>query len=221
MSDTQHDPSTTGRTRGLERLEVEDEEERQQRMHDIFMQLDNKQSQPRSPEIPRAFDFGDRRTFMIEPPTELLSRVQAFLPQLAASNADITRRAKEDPASVDIEKLGSDGRYIQMNLGLGVFEQHKGASRPRSSDSDTEMHDGETSATSSYSSSSPRSESDSTDDSDTDSDDSVDIISSTMATLASRPIRPLPRRKKASPHIVMLGEGNLAAKRAYSPGENQ
>lgn len=44
----------------------------------------------------------------------VLSRVQAFLPQLAASNADIARRAKDDPASVDIEKLGNENRYIEM-----------------------------------------------------------------------------------------------------------
>ena len=44
----------------------------------------------------------------------VLSRVQAFLPQIAASNADITRRAMEDPDSVDIEKVGADSRYIQM-----------------------------------------------------------------------------------------------------------
>lgn len=43
-----------------------------------------------------------------------MSRVQAFLPQFAASTAEITRRAEEDPASVDIEKLGDEDRYIQM-----------------------------------------------------------------------------------------------------------
>ena len=89
MSDTQHDISNSKRTR-LERLEVEDDEQRQQRMRasglsfyvwnsadrqeyadDIFMQLDNKQQQSRQPQgFNRAFDFGDRTTFKMQPPTE-------------------------------------------------------------------------------------------------------------------------------------------------------
>lgn len=81
----------------------------------------------------------------------MISRAEAFLPRLAASNADLARRAALDPTSVDIEHLGenSDGSHIEMvivsiaiatytilisprhlsslqNLGLGVFEQ-----RPR------------------------------------------------------------------------------------------
>ena len=93
-----------------------------------------------------------------------------------------------------------------QDLGLGVFEQQ----RKGDPDMDTEMHDGETSATSSDSS--LRYDPDTTsDDSDADSDDSVDIISSTMTSLASRPIRPLPRRGSTRPHIVMLGNGGGSA----------
>ncbi|KAF7793571.1 hypothetical protein EIP86_004685 [Pleurotus ostreatoroseus] len=156
----------------------------------------------------------------------VLSRVQAFLPQIAASNADIARRAMEDPDSVDIEKVGADSRYIQMNLGLGVFEQRKGASRSFPTDSDAEMHDGEKSAASSYSgsSSSTRSGSEETDDSDSDSDESVDIISS-FTEISSRPIKPLPRRRQPRPHIVVLGEGDSPASKrdsgSYSAGESQ
>ncbi|KAH9936822.1 uncharacterized protein BXZ73DRAFT_14376, partial [Epithele typhae] len=70
------------------------------------------------------FDFGDRTTFVPAPPSELLARVQAFLPELAAANVDLLRRAREDPGSVDIESLEpSQHGYIEMNLGLGVFEQ--------------------------------------------------------------------------------------------------
>ena len=40
------------------------------------MQLDNKQQQPRSGhDVPRSFDFGDRTTFMVDPPTERTYRV--------------------------------------------------------------------------------------------------------------------------------------------------
>lgn len=45
----------------------------------------------------------------------VLARVQAFLPELAASNADLSRRAKEDPGSVNIECLGPhEEQYVQM-----------------------------------------------------------------------------------------------------------
>ena len=45
----------------------------------------------------------------------MLSRVQAFLPELAASNADLLRQAKEDPNSVDIENVDDDqAQYIEM-----------------------------------------------------------------------------------------------------------
>ena len=80
------------------------------------------------------FDFGDRSTFAVKPPTErmvfslaksyhftfvhfsqVLSRVQAFLPQLEASNAILARRAQEDPDSVDIEHISDRmDQYIEM-----------------------------------------------------------------------------------------------------------
>ena len=45
----------------------------------------------------------------------VLSRVQAFLPELAVSNADLLRRAKEDPDSVDIENVSDDqAQFIEM-----------------------------------------------------------------------------------------------------------
>lgn len=47
--------------------------------------------------------------------TSVLSRVQAFLPELAASNADLARRSQQDPRSVDIENVDStEERYIEM-----------------------------------------------------------------------------------------------------------
>lgn len=51
----------------------------------------------------------------------VLSRVQAFLPELAASNAELARRAREDPKSVDIENTAADERYIEMASSLLLF----------------------------------------------------------------------------------------------------
>ena len=47
--------------------------------------------------------------------SSVLSRVQAFLPQLEASNAILAQRAREDPNSIDIEHIpdGMD-QYIEM-----------------------------------------------------------------------------------------------------------
>lgn len=79
---------------------------------------------------------------MVEPPLErmsllgqlhgdthhrflVLSRIQAFLPELAASNADLLRRAREDPSSVDIENVGAEeGRYIEMVRSALLHPQH-------------------------------------------------------------------------------------------------
>ena len=101
----------------------------------ILMQLDSQLHARRQQKLAAkmSYDFGDRKTFMVPPPSErtppsrpysilghtdmaipVLSRVEAFLPQFAASTADITRRAQADPDSVDIEKFGHPGPYIQM-----------------------------------------------------------------------------------------------------------
>lgn len=45
----------------------------------------------------------------------MLSRVQAFLPQIEASNAILAQHAEKDPKSVDIEYMGEEvDRYIEM-----------------------------------------------------------------------------------------------------------
>ncbi|KAG6839285.1 hypothetical protein H0H87_001269, partial [Tephrocybe sp. NHM501043] len=49
------------------------------------------------------------------PPSALLARVQAFLPALEASNAQLEQQRQADPASVDIENVGDDAeRFIEM-----------------------------------------------------------------------------------------------------------
>ncbi|TFK83418.1 hypothetical protein K466DRAFT_589737 [Polyporus arcularius HHB13444] len=168
----------------------------------------------------RPFDFGDRSTFAVQPPLELLSRVQAFLPELAASNADLLRRAREDPTSVDIENVREeDPQYIEMNLGLGVFEQHGEAPAgiPVADvdlDRDVQMSssdDADDSSGSSSSSSSSGTSGGSGTGSDEDSDSDVDIVvSSSAQPAAARRIKPLPKRRAGTgagkPEIVVLSE---------------
>ncbi|PPQ92581.1 hypothetical protein CVT25_007273 [Psilocybe cyanescens] len=184
--------------RGVEKLDVEDEEDRQARIQSYLEKL-NASSQTRNFARPSGipeFNFGDRTTFSVKPPTELLSRVQAFLPQLEASNALLSQRAQEDPNSVDIEHIpeGMD-QYIEMNLGLGVFED-------RSHPVNRENEDSEMSTSSSSSESSDKTRDE---DSDADSDESSEIITS---FIPSRPIKPLPKRasNKPRPGIVVLDE---------------
>ena len=49
------------------------------------------------------------------PYIKVLARVQAFLPQLEASNTDLLRRARENPESVDIENISDHAEsHIEM-----------------------------------------------------------------------------------------------------------
>ncbi|KAK0466777.1 uncharacterized protein EV420DRAFT_1240577, partial [Desarmillaria tabescens] len=110
-----------------EKLEVEEEDARIRRIEAVMHKLNATASDPRPvATAAKPFDFGERRTFAVDPPSELLSRVQAFLPQIEASNAILTQRVELDPKSVDIEHI-TEGmeQYIEMNLGLGVFEHRK------------------------------------------------------------------------------------------------
>ncbi|KAI9441011.1 hypothetical protein H4582DRAFT_1811250, partial [Lactarius indigo] len=142
-----------------------------------------------------SFDFGDRRTFGVEPPTELLARVQQFLPQIEQSNAELSHR---DPQSIDIEHIEeTDERVIQMNLGLGVFEQRRAgrgdsASSSAESGSDTTGESDSDSESSSSSSSSSASSSSSSSTGSDSEDDDENAASHTRDT--RREIRPLPKR---------------------------
>ncbi|KAJ1732833.1 hypothetical protein LPJ72_003202 [Coemansia sp. Benny D160-2] len=64
-----------------------------------------------------------RKTFRVEPPSALLSRLQSFLPQIAEANKKLKDDMAEDPSKVDIENVDdSANQYIEMDLGLGVFD---------------------------------------------------------------------------------------------------
>ncbi|KAI9202973.1 uncharacterized protein BJ171DRAFT_157461 [Polychytrium aggregatum] len=62
------------------------------------------------------------KTFRSTGPSDLLSRVGQFLPQIQAANVELSARIQQGE-SVDIEQIAAKGaRYIQMDLGLGVFD---------------------------------------------------------------------------------------------------
>ncbi|KAK0202410.1 hypothetical protein DFS33DRAFT_1384763 [Desarmillaria ectypa] len=194
----------------VEKLEVEEEDARIKRIgalaslhreilsdirvEAVMHKLNSTASDPRPvATAAKPFHFGEK-TFAMEPPSELLSRVQAFLPEIEASNAILTQRVELDPKSVDIEHIteGMD-QYIEMNLGLGVFEHRKDA---QSQQQNLDFQMGVSSA----------SESDEEDSSDTDSDSSSEIITSFLPS--PRLIKPLPKRGllgNKGPRIVVLG----------------
>ncbi|KAJ1886873.1 hypothetical protein LPJ66_009412 [Kickxella alabastrina] len=62
------------------------------------------------------------KTFRIEPPSGLLSRLQAFLPQIAEANKKLQADVAQDPHKLDIENVNEEEQYIEMDLGLGVFD---------------------------------------------------------------------------------------------------
>ncbi|KAJ2590649.1 hypothetical protein IWW49_001917 [Coemansia sp. RSA 1797] len=65
----------------------------------------------------------ERKTFRIAPPSDLLSRLHAFLPQIAEANTKLAADISEDPSKLDIENVGAEeSQYIEMDLGLGVFD---------------------------------------------------------------------------------------------------
>ena len=154
----------------------------------------------------------------------VLSRVQAFLPRLEASNVLLAQRVKEDPSSVDIEHISTGmEQYIEMvrpsriladswpilsliqNLGLGVFEDR--SKKRETPNEDSEMSNSFSSSSSDASDSSEMIQGvDNYDDSDEESD--AEIITSFVPI---RRIRPLPRRAtNPRPNIVVVNDGDSA-----------
>ncbi|KAF8059468.1 hypothetical protein FPV67DRAFT_442772 [Lyophyllum atratum] len=192
---------------GRVRLEVEDKDERLRRLQTTLEKLNAAPSSSSASvsSSPPNFTFLNRdpqrsKPFHVPPPTDLLSRVHAFLPALEASNTLLEQRVLQDPESVDIENVDvSMGQYIEMNLGLGIFEtRNKDAAMSSSSTSSSF-----TSSSSGFSDST--SDSDPSDDSDSDSD--VEIVTSFNPI---RPTKPLPRRSRPChrPQIVVLSQSH-------------
>ncbi|KAG1892097.1 hypothetical protein F4604DRAFT_1565834 [Suillus subluteus] len=98
------------------KLEVEDEENRQQRIGNLLEQLNSSSpSRNTSDGAPPTFDFGERKTYAVDPPSELLARIQDFLPRLKEENDSLAQRIRDNPSSVDIENIEEDAeQYIEM-----------------------------------------------------------------------------------------------------------
>ncbi|KAH0840186.1 hypothetical protein J3R83DRAFT_1181 [Lanmaoa asiatica] len=184
-------------------LDVEDDDQRQNRIGTLLERLNT--TSPSSSVAPNPL-FNIRRERApgpVEPPTALLARIKAFLPAISASNETLSRERPED---INIENVREDEEeYIEMNLGLGVFEakpRRKPGSRSTSPSSDTES-ESTSDTTSSESESDSELSRSSSEDSDSSSDSANDdsdsepqlVLPVDMKLISSRPIKPLPRAK--------------------------
>ncbi|KAI9285043.1 hypothetical protein BC943DRAFT_337563 [Umbelopsis sp. AD052] len=68
--------------------------------------------------------------------SDLMTRLQTFLPELESANRQLDQQVSLDPKKVDIENVDDSEQYIEMNLGLGVFEEKKASA---SSDEESEV----------------------------------------------------------------------------------
>ncbi|KAL1746458.1 hypothetical protein HDZ31DRAFT_62129 [Schizophyllum fasciatum] len=195
----------TSTSKPTQKLEIEDAAARQRRLQSTLERL-NGSSTPRDPEAilealmngsssgPSAglpqIGPGNRDTFAVEPPTELMSRVHSFLPQMQAENERLRQR---DAQELDIEHLeDEEGPYIEMDLGLGVYSIRRPGEVSSESGSSSDSED----SVSSSSISGDSSDDDEGSDSDSDSDDSEsDLSSSDTSQPSPRIIKPLPRRR--------------------------
>ncbi|CAO3695158.1 unnamed protein product [Umbelopsis ramanniana] len=66
-----------------------------------------------------------RKTFKMPVKSDLMARLQTFLPELESANRQLDQVVSVDPKKVDIENVDDSEQYIEMNLGLGVFEEKK------------------------------------------------------------------------------------------------
>jgi len=192
-----------GASRSTDLLEVEDDEARETRWGNLLaeraaedalqMASAKKARGGHCGELPLRLGRLNEPIPTAETTSNLLTRLDAFLPSLKASNEALLDQAARDPKSVDIEHLtaaeeGMEPEHIEMNLGLGVFTlktDAKAADAPMESgsteeeDSDDEESDDDRTETSNTSedastSSSHNDITDSAEDSQADSQSSSD-----------------------------------------------
>ncbi|KAF7360352.1 hypothetical protein MVEN_00764900 [Mycena venus] len=204
-----------------ETIEVEDDDARLQRIQRILEKLNTgAPAAGRDVEsILNAADASEPRPVNEGSLNELLARVQAFLPQIEASNAALVEK---DPRSLDIENTDGDEKVIQMSLGLGVFEDRSGregshsdsaSDEESSEDEDEDAMEEDSSESSTSSDSSDESSSSEEESSSFESDDSGvpnqgrKFAPLPKRALLARSIRPLPG-KSSRPEIVVLSETN-------------
>ncbi|KAG0364367.1 hypothetical protein BC939DRAFT_442971 [Gamsiella multidivaricata] len=87
--------------------------------------ISNLLSGNKSSNIPNDSPAGERKTFRVQ--SDLLARLEDFLPKIKEANVQLDRKLQEDPKSVDIEDVDEESgeQYIEMDLGLGVFDLKK------------------------------------------------------------------------------------------------
>ncbi|KAG6826477.1 hypothetical protein H0H92_015650 [Tricholoma furcatifolium] len=188
-------------------LDVEDPDGRLNRLQSTLEKLNSTPSKFSGTPDFSFLNKADSKPRYVPPPTDphtVLSRVHAFLPAIEASNALL---ASQGPEKIDIEHVDNvDGPYIEMNLGLGLFDVRGSTTGLSTSPSPPFPLSGlqSVSPMSYMSSSSQSSNSTFSSSSDEDSDeDDTEIITSFTPI---RPIKPLPRRAAARrPGIVVLG----------------
>ncbi|KAJ7359292.1 hypothetical protein DFH08DRAFT_845661 [Mycena albidolilacea] len=198
-----------------ETIEVEDDDARLQRIQRVLEKL-NTGAPAAAPDIESIMTGVNASSGPGQPVNEgslneLLARVQAFLPQIEASNAAL---GEMDLRSLDIENTDGDDKVIEMNLGLGVFEDRSGREGSHSesgSDEDSSEDDGveqDSDESSSNTDSSDDSSSSEEESSSLDSDDSGALNQGRKLAplpkraLLARTIRPLPGRT-SRPEIVL------------------
>ncbi|KAJ7108502.1 hypothetical protein C8R44DRAFT_802876 [Mycena epipterygia] len=201
--------SSKGKQPQRETIDVEDDDARLQRIQRALEKLNTISSTATGLDAERILNAAGTSQpggGSGESLNELLARVQAFLPQLEASNAALAEKVAMDPRSVDIENVEGDDKVIQMNLGLGVFEDRTGKEESDSSEEETSTEDEEED--------SDESGMDTTSDEYSSEDESTaagrqnqgrQFAPLPKRALLSRPIKPLPQRT-GRPEIVVLAE---------------
>lgn len=178
-------------------LDCEDEEDRIRRISRLLSTIDSTSNTHQTPRPLEQLMLPSSASSAMDTTqtSELISRVQAFLPQIMAANEELFRRARETHSSVDIEHFdGTEGAYIEMNLGLGLFEQRTG---PTAEENASSSGDSSTTTSDTDSSSDPDEDEDThssgSDDEEAETPDLIALVTGT------RPMRPLPTKRRRKP----------------------
>ncbi|KAJ3272737.1 hypothetical protein HDV01_005265 [Terramyces sp. JEL0728] len=88
---------------------------------DSSVEVEKVSGKRKGEELPSMLYINKPKTF--KPDTDILSRVQTFLPQLEQSNNELQEKIKQN---IDVNLENVDGKHIQMDLECGVFDMKEG-----------------------------------------------------------------------------------------------
>ncbi|KAJ1306611.1 hypothetical protein OPQ81_007609 [Rhizoctonia solani] len=115
-------------------LEFQDPPTRTSRVEELLASTPSRPEQTISLP-PRSLD--ELRSTPLSINHDLLNRLEAFLPAMHESTQQLQQQAQSDPSSLDIEHLDPSAQeYIEMNLGLGVYESRPNWSHTTSTSDD-------------------------------------------------------------------------------------